>query len=88
MYSPEGIGHSPESDELLTRANTPGLSLRNYIERESAAIAVAGGPTMAEILDDLDRYRSVEGPTTDDIVKALHEGRRERDEQIDAWWRQ
>ena len=60
------------------RPTSPSLSLKAYVEREAAAIAAAGGPTMAEILEELDRYRRPDGPTTEDIVNALHEGRREQ----------
>jgi hypothetical protein len=56
----------------------PSLSLKACVEREAAAISAAGRPTMAGILEDLDRYRRPDGPTTEDIVNALREGRRER----------
>ena len=58
------------------RPTSPSLSLKAYVEREAAAIAAAGGPTMAEILED--RHRRSDGPTAEDVVKALHEGRREQ----------
>lgn len=76
---------SPQ-DDLRTRASTPGLSLRDYVEREFAAIAAAGGPTMSDILDDLDKVRMADGPTTDDIVTALHESRKEREDHLDSLW--
>lgn len=41
---------------------------------------------MVEILADLDRYRQADGPTSSDIVQALHEGRDERDDRMDAMW--
>lgn len=88
MNHPDRLQPTSGPDDLPTRANAPGLSLKAYVERESAAIAAAGGSTMAEILDELDRHRRPDGPTTEDIVNALHEGRRERDEQIEAWWQQ
>lgn len=78
MNSPNPLGRGSEPDDLRARANAPGLSLRAYVDREAAALATAGGPTMADILDELDRYRRPDGPSTRDIVNAIHEGRRER----------
>jgi len=66
-------------EDLPARANAPGLPPKAYVEREAAAIAAARGPTMAEIVEDLDRYRRPADPTTEDIVNALHEGGCERD---------
>lgn len=79
MNSPDRQQPPPGPDDRPIRANAPGLSLKAYVEREAAAIAVAGGPTMAEILEDLDRHRRSDRPITDVIVNALHEGRRERE---------
>lgn len=78
----------PLPDDLRTRASTPGLSLKDYVEREVAAIAATGGPTMAEILEDLDKLRGQGSPTTEDIVNALHEGRKEREDHLDSLWPQ
>ena len=86
MNSPNPFGHGSEPDDLRARANAPGLSLKAYVDREAAALAAAGGPTMAAILDELDQYRRPDGPSTRDIVDALHEGRREREERMDTWW--
>jgi hypothetical protein len=88
MNHPDRQQEASEPEDLPTRANAPGLSLKAYVEREAAAIVAARGPTMAEILEELDRHRPPDGPTTEDIVNALHESRRERDEQIEAWWQQ
>jgi antitoxin FitA len=77
MNSPDRQQPSSGPDDRPISANAPSLSLKAYVEREAATIA-ATGPTMAEILEGLDRHRRSDGPTTEDIVNALHEGRREQ----------
>jgi hypothetical protein len=61
------------------------FSMRANLARRHAEFE--GGPTMAEILADLDRFRRPDGPTRDDIVRTLQESRDERAEQIEATWR-
>ena len=68
-----------------TESNRPGrtdpFSLRAQLDRRLAEFA--GGPTMAEILADLDRYRP---PAPVDAVALLHQCRAERDAQLAAIW--
>lgn len=86
MSSPDYSGHRPGGDAGPARSGSPTWSLKDYVERELAAIAAADGPTMTQLIEEADRLRRPDGPTTADIVAALHEGRREREEQIDSWW--
>jgi hypothetical protein len=70
------------------RPTSTSLSLKAHVGREAAAVAAAGGSTMAENLEDLDRHRRSDGPTTEDIVNELYERRREqgaRDSLGDSW---
>lgn len=60
---------------------TDPFSLRAQLDRRLAEFA--GGPTMAEILADLDQYRR---PSQVDAVALLRESRREREEQLAAIW--
>lgn len=76
--------HDPDRDENPARSRRDPFSLAADLNRQHEEFA--GGPTMADILADLDRYRSSDGPTRDEIVEALHEGRREREEQLDQLW--
>jgi hypothetical protein len=59
--------------------STP-FSLRANLERRHAELA--GGPTMADILADLDRFRRPDGPSHVDVVRILHECRDERIDRI------
>jgi len=79
MNSPDRQQPAPGPGDRPIGANAPGPSLQAYVDRKAAAIVAAGGPTMADIVGDLDRHRRSDGPTTEDIVNALHEGRRELD---------
>ena len=80
--------HRQTADDLQAPARTPGLTLKDYVEREFAAIATAGGPTMTDILADLDELRGADSPNTHDIVEALHEGRARRLAHLDDTWQQ
>jgi hypothetical protein len=59
---------------LKTRAAAEGLSLSAFLRRELERLA--GRPTNAEILDQIDRHRPKTGPTTQEIVDII---RRTRD---------
>ncbi len=62
------------AETLKQRAAAAGMSLSAYVARELATIAAR--PTNAEIIQRLkDRDRST-GPTTEDIVEAVHDSRR------------
>ncbi|WP_236794555.1 hypothetical protein [Amycolatopsis sp. GM8] len=52
-----------------------------YLDRQRTESA--GGPTMAEILDDMDRYRA-DGLPGDLIVESLRASRDERETQLDG----
>ena len=62
-----------------------GLSLADYVERQFDEMV--GGPTMADILREIDERGRPTGLTTDMIVAALHEGRQEREEQLSEIWK-
>jgi hypothetical protein len=67
-------------ERLRERARSEGRSLSEYllylIERDLAL------PTTREWLEGLERDEPVTGISSEDIVAAIHEGRAERDEQI------
>lgn len=67
-------------ERLRERARSEGRSLSEYllylIERDLAL------PTMREWLEGLKGDEPVTGISSEDIVAAIHEGRAERDEQI------
>jgi len=66
---------------LRTRAAAENLSLAAYLKRQLEDLA--SRPTMAELLAKADQRRAETGGVrTEDIVSALHEARRERDEQL------
>ncbi len=70
---------------LRTRAAAEHLSLTAYLKRELEKMAA--GPTMAEWLARVDRTVPKVDISRDEIVDALHEARRERDEHLDQLWR-
>jgi antitoxin FitA len=69
---------------LRTRAAAENLSLTAYLKRELESFA--SRPTMAEWLDRIDRRRPEDGPTTEEIVEAVHEARQEREDQLAELW--
>ncbi|MEV0228192.1 antitoxin [Nonomuraea sp. NPDC050786] len=66
----------PESvaESLKERAAEAGMSLSAYVARELADIAAR--PTNAEIVKRLKSRDRSRGPSTADILEAVHEGRR------------
>jgi hypothetical protein len=60
--------------------------LEAYLERQHAEFA--DGPSMAEILDDMDRYRQPVTPGGETIVESLHAARGEREQQLSEAWEQ
>jgi hypothetical protein len=62
-------------------AHSEAFSLLRQLERQFAEFA--NGPTMENILTDMDRYRA---PSDESVVEALHAVRRERDERWDETW--
>jgi plasmid stability protein len=67
---------------LRTRAAAENLSLTAYLKRQLEDMA--SHPTMAELLAKADQRRAESGGVaTEDIVAALHDSRREWDE--DRW---
>lgn len=75
---------TPEVGPTRNIGRTPAprdpFSIEAYLDRQRQQFA--GGPTMADILADLDQFRQPDGPTSDDIVQALHEERAEREEHL------
>jgi hypothetical protein len=69
-------------ERLRARARSEGRSLSDYVlyvlERDLAM------PTTREWLDQIKKSEPVTNVSREDILKALHEGREERDEQISA----
>ncbi len=67
-------------DRLRARARVEGRSLSDYVldvlQRDLAM------PTMREWLEELKRDEPVEGISSERIVELIHEGRAERDAQI------
>ncbi len=67
-------------ERLRARARAEGRSMSDYVlyllERDLAL------PTMREWLERLKEDEPVTGVTSEDILTALHEGRAERDAQI------
>jgi hypothetical protein len=78
----------PEADEPAAEPwRVAAFSLEAYLNRQVEMFA--SGPTMADILRDMDQFREDDSLTTrEDIVDALHEARRERDEQLEGLWKQ
>jgi len=65
---------------LRTRAAAENLSLTAYLKRQLEDMA--SRPTMGELLARADRRRADSGGVaTEDIVAAVHDSRRERDER-------
>lgn len=64
---PRGSGNDP-------------FSLEAYLARQHAEFA--SGPTMAEIIEDMDRYRHPVPAGEETIVEALHAVRGERDARL------
>ena len=60
--------------ELKERAAAQGMSLSAYVAGELTRLA--GRPTNTEIVRRLRARDRVQGPTTADIVEALHDTRR------------
>lgn len=56
---------------------TDPFSLEAYLARQHAEFA--GGPTMAEIIEDMDQYRHPLPPGGETIVESLHAVRDERE---------
>lgn len=67
---------------LRARAAKAGMSLSQYLRHD--LIESAARPTVAEIIDRA-RSRPATGITHEDVIKAIHEGRAERDERLDGW---
>ncbi|MGP4019938.1 hypothetical protein [Saccharopolyspora sp. 5N708] len=88
-HPPEPPEHprEPEAPEQVAEPwRASAFSLEAYLDRQVELFAA--GPTMADILRDMDRFREDDMVTRDDIVNALHEGRREREEQLEDLWKQ
>ncbi|MEU6788617.1 antitoxin [Nonomuraea angiospora] len=64
----------PVAESLKERAAEAGMSLSAYVARALADIAAR--PTSAEIVKRLKSRDRSQGPSTDDILDAVHEGRR------------
>jgi plasmid stability protein len=62
------------AETLKHRAAAAGMSLSAYVARELATIAAR--PTNAEIVQRLKNRDRSAGPTTEDIVQAVHDSRR------------
>lgn len=60
---------------VRARAAEAGLSLSDYLLREITAFARR--PTAREVFERLARRSHEHGPTVDDIVSAIHDGRDE-----------
>jgi plasmid stability protein len=66
--------------QLRDRARQQGRSLSEYVRRLIEVDLAL--PTSEEWLERLRRREPVRGVTSERIVELIHEGRRERDEQI------
>ncbi|MBN6057173.1 antitoxin, partial [Nonomuraea sp. RK-328] len=64
----------PVAESLKARAAEAGMSLSAYVARELADIAAR--PTNGEIVTRLKARNRSNGPSTHDILQAVHEGRR------------
>jgi antitoxin FitA len=71
----DGASHS----KLAERAQKQGISLSEYLRVELAKLAER--PTMEELMARLKSLPPV-NISSDEIVKIIHEGREERDQQI------
>lgn len=60
----------------------PGWAARTIRERRDGDDVPK--PSMKDILRDMDQYRRPDGPTSEEIVEALHEAREEREEHNDV----
>jgi antitoxin FitA len=70
-------------EKLRARAAASGLSLTQYLRRELEHLASVA--TMAEILERADRWRAEgDGVSRESILEALHAGREERLDDLDA----
>jgi hypothetical protein len=76
------IKNVPEDmhDKLRERAGRQGCSLSDYVRRLIEVDLAL--PATEEWLERVRRREPVEGISSEEIVELLHEGRRERDEQI------
>ncbi|WP_020672587.1 hypothetical protein [Amycolatopsis nigrescens] len=74
----------PEEPEISAPRRDP-FGLEAYLERQAAEFT--DGPTMTEILDDMDRYRHPAAPGGESVTDSLHAVRREREEHLDELWR-
>jgi antitoxin FitA len=76
------IKNVPEEmhDKLRERARTQGRSLSDYVRRLIEVDLTL--PTNEEWLQRVRQREPVKGLSSEDIVDLIHEGRRERDEQI------
>jgi antitoxin FitA len=73
----DGASHS----KLAERARKQGISLSEYLRVELAKLA--NRPTMAELGERLRQIRGVSlNISSEEIVKIIHDGREERDQQI------
>lgn len=64
---------------IRVRAEKAGMSLQKYLWAELTGLAAR--PTKGELMDEIEKRiagREGPGPTRDDVLKALHEGREER----------
>ncbi|MGI5268735.1 FitA-like ribbon-helix-helix domain-containing protein [Nonomuraea sp. CA-218870] len=64
----------PVAEQLKARAAEAGLSLSAYVARELADIAAR--PTNAEIVKRLKARDRSQGPSSEEILQAVAEGRR------------
>jgi antitoxin FitA len=67
-------------DELRRRASRDGRSISDYVRRLIEADLAL--PSTEEWLERLQQRDPVTGISSEEIVEMIHEGRRERDEQI------
>jgi plasmid stability protein len=72
---PEGM-----HDRLRERAHGRGQSLSDYVRRLIEVDLAL--PTTEEWLENVKKREPVRGVSSEQIVEFIHEGRRERDEQI------
>jgi antitoxin FitA len=69
---------------LRRRAAEQRVSLTQYLRHELDRLARTR--TIAELLDEADTLRASHGGVSrESIIAALHEGRAERDAQLDGW---
>jgi hypothetical protein len=84
--TPKSAREAEAAGQVAEPWRASAFSLEAYLDRQVELFA--SGPTMAEILRDMDRFREDDTITRDDIVDALHEGRQEREEHLEGLWKQ